>query len=153
MISARAVCRFIGRYWQHFGAMIVGFVLASYIFFLQTSPFDWNTPTVKTNEVKAGVPFRVDFTVRSDENCSVDITRLAERTGANGGVIQLPPLGTEHKLIRDVKGVRASHFMVTFPAGTEAARYRIFSRIRSDCPWRIVRHQMDTDAVVVNVVP
>lgn len=132
---------------------MVGLMIASYVYYSQIPPFTWGKPTVEHGDVHVGVPFRVHFSVSSHENCSVDITRLAERTGANGGIIQLPPLGVEHKLIKKSTGTRASFYHVVFPLGTEPGRYRVFSRIRSDCTWRLWRHQMDTESVLINVRP
>lgn len=144
------------KYRNHAIAAVVAILSVGYISYLRTPSHDWMKPTLpEGDKTQVGKPVRVDFKVRSRDECTLEITRYADRSNASGGIIQLPALAFERKHIRAAPEIRSSFFVVTFPQGTEPGDYRIFSRVRSDCSWldRLWPRVTDTPSVAITVVP
>lgn len=144
------------RWKQSIAAATVAIGLAAYITYLRTPAFVWRAPSVKNTEVRATEEFNVYFKILSRENCPLIITRYAEYTGASGGIVQLPALRFEQKVIKASPDERESHFPVSFPAGTEPRKYRIFSRfLINNCTWldRLWPRIIDSEPVEVTLVP
>lgn len=139
---------------NHILAAVAAFAVVGYISYLRTPAYDWTAPVANSERIKVGEMVRVDFKIRSRDTCTLELTTYAERATATG-VIQLPALAFERKLIKGSPDVRSSFYTVTFPPGTEPHEYNVFRRIRSDCSWldRIWPRVLDTPGVKITVVP
>lgn len=142
------------RYKQSIAAATVAILIGAYVFYLRMPSNDWMTPTVEgSDQVRVGQTVRVNFKVRSNRDCTLDLTRYMEQRTSTG-VVLYPVLKFERKVIKSQDEVRNSFFAVVIPEAPPG-QYRLFSRIKDDCSWldRIWPRVVDTTPVEITVVP